>query len=364
MDKVTLTRQKLFELVWAEPMTALAKKYNISDVGLRKACIRMNIPIPKAGHWQKVRAGKKIRIPELPSTNSDEKISLEEIEGTKEKKEYPWAKRQREIESDPKLNLVVPERLQNPDELIVEAKRILTGKDGRRGALNINVQASMLPRALRFMDTFIKLLRARGHSIEVGHFETHIIVREQRLRIQLRERLRIETNTTGPWPTRDFIATGIMLFKYDGYYDYEWADGKRPLEAQLSNILARIETKIDELHEFWRLNKIREDEENKRRQIQKEKEERKQQELSDFKKLLNKSLRWQQVRILRDFIADAQSRAISSQTDSHEFKQWKDWAEKKADWYDPYLETEDELLQGVDKEKLQLPKTLQRFDEF
>jgi hypothetical protein len=30
---------------------------------------------------------------------------------------------------------------------------------------------------------------------------------------------------------------------------------------------------------------------------------------------------------------------------------------KKADWYDPYLETEDALLMEVDKEKLSMPKT-------
>jgi hypothetical protein len=146
----------------------------------------------------------------------------------------------------------------------------------------------------------------------VTYYETYAIIREQRVKIQLRERLRIVTNPDGSWPTRDFIPTGIMLFKSEGYGGYEWLDGKRKLEEQLSNILAKIETKIDELHECWRQNRIREEEENKRLQILKEKEQRKQKELRDFKKLLNKSLRWQQVKILRDFIADAEARAVLS----------------------------------------------------
>ena len=31
MEKVTLTRKELFDLVWAEPLSKLAKKYKISD---------------------------------------------------------------------------------------------------------------------------------------------------------------------------------------------------------------------------------------------------------------------------------------------------------------------------------------------
>ena len=36
----------MYDLVWSEPMLSLSKKYNISDVGLRKTCIRMSIPMP------------------------------------------------------------------------------------------------------------------------------------------------------------------------------------------------------------------------------------------------------------------------------------------------------------------------------
>jgi len=79
MDKVILTRRKLFELVWAEPMTTLAKGYDISDVGLRKTCVRMNIPIPKVGHWQRVRARRRISIPELPLPDSKQEVTLQEI---------------------------------------------------------------------------------------------------------------------------------------------------------------------------------------------------------------------------------------------------------------------------------------------
>ncbi len=61
MDSIHFTRKELYDLVWKEPLLTLSKKYDISDVGLRKVCIRMKIPLPKAGHWQKLRHGKKVR---------------------------------------------------------------------------------------------------------------------------------------------------------------------------------------------------------------------------------------------------------------------------------------------------------------
>lgn len=47
-EKIQITRKELYEQVWAEPMTRLAKKYGVSDVGLRKRCLKLNIPVPTA----------------------------------------------------------------------------------------------------------------------------------------------------------------------------------------------------------------------------------------------------------------------------------------------------------------------------
>ena len=66
MEKVTLTRKELYDLVWSEPLSRLAKKYKISDNGLRKICKRMNIPIPAMGHWQKIQNNMKVTIVKFP----------------------------------------------------------------------------------------------------------------------------------------------------------------------------------------------------------------------------------------------------------------------------------------------------------
>ena len=77
MEKQTLSRKELYDLAWSESMLSLSKKYSISDVGLRKICIRMSIPIPQNGHWQKIQFGKKVNQPPLPPNHSgDAEVTL------------------------------------------------------------------------------------------------------------------------------------------------------------------------------------------------------------------------------------------------------------------------------------------------
>ena len=62
-----IERDALYREVWAQPMTILAKQYGISDVALRKVCLKLNVPMPQAGHWAKVRHGKRVARPTLPA---------------------------------------------------------------------------------------------------------------------------------------------------------------------------------------------------------------------------------------------------------------------------------------------------------
>jgi len=362
-----LTREELFDLVWSESMLALSKKFEISDVGLRKICKRHNIPLPKLGHWQKIRAGRKIAKPNLPPAESAEKIKLEEAGRPTGKKVYPWSGRQTEIENDPKFNLIVPEKLRNEDILVVAARRALNDSDNkswkfsgmmqsRQGTLDIVVQPKLICRALAFMDTFIKLLRARGHDIEVNQWDTHAVIKDERIKIQIKERSRAIVNSEDKWASRTFLPTEILVFKANGYYSNEWADGKKKIEEQLSNIIARLETKVEELHEIWRQNRIREEKEKERIRLVEEAQKRKEDELKDFKTLLNQADRWKRVQVLREFISDAKSRAVLNDQSPDKFDVWLDWATKKVNWYDPYIESQDELLVDVDRETLAFKK--------
>ena len=183
MEKQTLTRNELYEMVWSEPMRTIAKRYNISDVGLRKICIRKNIPVPERGHWTRIRFGYKVRKKRLQKYTGEDKIGLSmsfiNDPGTKS----PLAQLnalEKEIKNDPDLQTLVPERLSDPDPLIKQTKISLTDKKSRdrifdgvvttnAGEINIRVAPKNIGRAMRIMNTFIKLAKARGHSITFNY---------------------------------------------------------------------------------------------------------------------------------------------------------------------------------------------------
>lgn len=61
-----LTRQALYERVWAEPVLTVAAELGLSDLGLKKTCKKADIPVPQRGYWAKLRAGQNVKPAALP----------------------------------------------------------------------------------------------------------------------------------------------------------------------------------------------------------------------------------------------------------------------------------------------------------
>ena len=66
MGKLILSRRRLFELVWAKPMTELAHQFGVQPKHLARACDRHDVPRPRPGHWQKLAHGKRRPGVQLP----------------------------------------------------------------------------------------------------------------------------------------------------------------------------------------------------------------------------------------------------------------------------------------------------------
>ncbi|SHK15268.1 hypothetical protein [Desulforamulus aeronauticus] len=113
-DDFLAERQKLFNEVWSEPMTTIAKRYGLSDNGLRKRCIKLEIPLPPVGHWAKLQAGKESAPkPKLPpmkiikqTIHAEDKKHIIEIEDISEKTDS-------ELESTDGIELLTPESKEN-----------------------------------------------------------------------------------------------------------------------------------------------------------------------------------------------------------------------------------------------------------
>lgn len=57
-----MTRAELHALVWAMPMTEIARKYAVRDQHVAQACDANGIARPPAGYWQRLAYGKQTAI--------------------------------------------------------------------------------------------------------------------------------------------------------------------------------------------------------------------------------------------------------------------------------------------------------------
>jgi hypothetical protein len=360
MENKTFTRKELYDLVWSESLLNLSRKFDISDNGLRNICIKMNIPLPQAGHWNKLKAGKSVFIHKLPESYSGEKeITLSFRTDEKTSITSVLNELAEQIKNDPRLALTVPDRLSNPDKLIIEAKKALGERHAYDGIvrsfvgeLDIKSSPKNVGRALRFMDTLIKILRQRGHDLVLRGDSTYALVENQELKICFRERLKKVMVKDHNWERTAYQPTGILYFKMDAYYGKEWIDGKIKLEDQIPSIIAKMEVESQRITEMQMENEKRWQEQRDKEREQLEIEEKKGTELFLFKEALAKASRWHKANNLRNYIKAFEQNCNSTNALTEENKLWLSWAKKKADWYDPFIEMEDELLMDVDRNNL------------
>lgn len=216
-----------------------------------------------------------------------------------------------QIENDSSLKLTVPDKLINPDKLIIAARESLNRKDSyahhgliscQRGEIDIRITKENISRALRFMDVFIKAMRARGHEIIVENDSTYAVVKTQQLEISLREKTK-RIPGTDRWQTSDYQPPGQLVFKLDKtFYDREWMDGKLPLEDQLPTIIAKLELISVELNERELVWQKQREEREPQEKLRKAYEEKQQKDLADFKDMLLKAARWHKAVNLRNYI--------------------------------------------------------------
>lgn len=169
-DDVTLTREKLYEEVWARAVTQVAKEIGVSDVAIAKICRKLNVPVPPRGYWARVAAGHTPKKPPLPTpTATTAKAHVFRIWRAPEGAIAPTVK-----EDDAPL-VTVETTLESPHRLIRTSRaylqRVAKEYDGpdrpKEQVLDVEVSEVPLERALRVMDALVKALEERGHCVEV-----------------------------------------------------------------------------------------------------------------------------------------------------------------------------------------------------
>lgn len=170
-----LTRQELYDLVWQTPMSRLAKRFGLSDVGLKKVCRKHDIPTPPLGYWAKRTNGKRVHQPQLPAAKGPQTVLLTVV---------PLAAQRPEIEEAQAAAL---ERIAAHPPVAVPAERpaklhpvaartskalraTKAGEDGLKhvrlpGAVEVAASHASVDRVERIIDAFARAAEERGYSV-------------------------------------------------------------------------------------------------------------------------------------------------------------------------------------------------------
>ena len=368
MKTQQVTRKELYDLVWSKTLSKLTEKYAYSNEGIKKICKDFDVPMPDNRYWMKLKFNPNIQKTKLnPVFSKEDKIELtiREQGNLENVDQTPLTRRTKEIESNVKAPLIVPDKLTNPDILIQNTKKIVENKrkkdfywDNKIDKASIHVAEENFNRALLIMDTFIKLLKFRGHTFsrDINERGPHINVKEVLFSFGIREK-----NKRIPgaklYDSSTYVPTGILILKIgESYKAMEWSDGATKLEKQLAKIAAKIELEAQkelEWREQCRISQIKREEEEK---IRKEYEARKELEFDKTKELFKAAEYHNKAKIIREYIEDIENQANQNNNLKSELKEWLQWAKEKVDWFDPLVNKEDNLLTEKDKEELISPK--------
>ena len=177
-----ITRKDLYEEIWAEPITQVARRYGVSDVAVGKWCTRMNVPRPGRGYWARKNAGQRVKQAPLPAAHGEASYVNRPQAAEREPSPTPKIPGLERLEKP----VPVPDEIGDEHPLVSQTRRALQSAGDRGGeilypgaapqSLDVRVAKASTDRALRLMNALIRALERAGFAVEtltttegVGH---------------------------------------------------------------------------------------------------------------------------------------------------------------------------------------------------
>jgi len=372
-------RETLYQEVWAAPVTEVAKKYKVSDVAIHKACKSLEIPTPPPGYWAKLRAGKPVEKAPLPkNSKAGKKTGLQTgyVPQTQEAKNSLGflPDEERDVLMAVASQILLPDEGERMHTTIVAHRKVIAewkkqeksretnrwmGRNAPSPPFLVNdISAESIPRACRIIDALIKATEplgckltntlafvVNGETVSVSFSESqdkinHIPTKEEnRQLLEYEERRKKYSYASKPQIRKyDYQYNGRLSFTINSQKSFR--DCKTyQLEDRLGDMVLELYVAAEALKQ-QRL--AREEAERKRQEEERRKEERRKRyntEVDRTLALANEAEDYDTACKIRRYIA-----AYQEAHAGEEISEWLEWANAKADWYDPTISREDEFL--------------------
>lgn len=164
---MAVDREKLYEEVWAEPMTTVAKRYRVSSNYLAQICDRLKVPHPLRGYWAKLEVGKAPKRPPLPKAMPGDELEWsQDGEPRRVVLTAPSPEetaQQRSLAERPKHHPLVTEARPQFEGATVLSSSLL--RPSKRALADLVVSTATLPRALKLANELFLTLEDRGYRV-------------------------------------------------------------------------------------------------------------------------------------------------------------------------------------------------------
>lgn len=374
-SRVTVSRQDLYDQVWSTPMTKLAIQYGYSDVGLRKICIKYQIPTPSGGYWAQKQFGKAPEPTPLPECDDPklQTITFIELEIEPRKEPEPiqldsdLADALRKCQSMPKVQLADDYRKLHPNIRMTKDRLEAYKPDAngikhsfnydRSGVFQVDVSQACVKRAILILDALVKGLEALGATLvnDAKSQERSLwfeLCNERVWSIRVRERVKRVPKKHDPtklWDSQNaLVPTGQLIIAREGFENEVCRDspsGKKRIEDCLNEVLekfvyAAADARATRLHQEER----RKSEALRQHrivdlQIAQSKEREKVTQLMELSEAWNKSQQLRKyINAYEDCVADRNGEL------SEQVQAYIDWAKAQADRMDPLRDSPHSIL--------------------
>lgn len=346
-------------MVWSEAPTRIAKKYNIRYTVFKEKCRLYKIPLPTSGYWSKLKFGKEDTKEPLPefTENNDIELCYQDENGNYFETEFQKIKKTKASEIDKEVDT----KSKAEESFIEIARRNILKEKPSRGrypgtvwpptnTLRIIVTQKNLERSLKIMDSFIKELQSRDHSIKVEGSNTIVTVNDIEMEFELREKFKTVPSNES-YSSIEYIPSGKLCLKRNGFYSErkEWVDSSSILlEDKILRIVDYLEDKAEKEkaenaeNEAWHRQY-----ENEKR-IEENRKKQREKEFDKFLQLVQETYRWNLSQLINSYI-----NSVEAKLRNNEDNEWIEWAKEKSAWINPVSNIEDRILGKFSKEFLQ-----------
>jgi hypothetical protein len=370
---VSVTRQQLYDRIWAEPVSVVCRELGISNVGLAKLCARWDLPRPPRGHWAQKWSGQSVRQVKLKAVAEGDPVALEyrpaEVQQTDPEQAPRESDRQREFEGREANSISVPEQLTEPHALVARTeKSIRSTKPGERGlvqpkaqgCLDVTVSPTHIDRAMRVLNAIVTALESREMPVTITDGDsrrTQTTVLGESIGFRLSEgSKRREREPTakekaedarwagfvhlGPPKRYEWVPTGVLSLEItDGSgVRRRWSDSAgRLVEACLNQFVVGLVRASESVkRERAEMERRKEWAEQERRR--REAERLRQEEEARCRDLDAQIAAWAKADKIRAYAAalrQAADRRHGAVTPGSELDRWLTWIARRANGIDP-----------------------------